>query len=438
MNRNAWRSAVLVAAALAATAGPARAQSGADAALRDRVAQLIERLESPKAEARNAAEEALVKLGPKALSLVPEPAKGAEKDLAERLERIRAKLREAQDEQSTDASRVTIQQQGLRLSEALRILQTQTGNLITDLREQMGADATNPALDLDIVDKPFFEALDLVCKQAGLTPSFATGDGSIGLIPGGEGLPVMIPAPKPMIQYTGPFRAELKLLAASQNFQGGARTANAQFEVAWEPRLRPMILALKANEATIVDNDGEAVAPAVTDESSSVVLRPENPSAEINFNLEAPRREAQSLKTLKIKADVTIPAGLRTFRFPNLAEKGVKQSQGDITITLDDCDVEDYVWKVDVTLKYAGGGEAFESYQQGLFNNRLWLQRADGSRFEQNGGFNQTGAGEGTLGFQYLFVDAPGKPADYQFVYETPSQVVKIPLEVEFTDVPLP
>ena len=81
---------------------------------------------------------------------------------------------------------------------------------------------------------------------------------------------------------------------------------------------------------------------------------------------------------------------------------------------------------------------AFESYRQGLFNNRLWLQKADGSRFEHNGGFSNTSNDGGKLGFEYLFVDAPGKPADYQLVYETPSKVLTIPLEFEFKDVPLP
>jgi hypothetical protein len=74
----------------------------------------------------------------------------------------------------------------------------------------------------------------------------------------------------------------------------------------------------------------------------------------------------------------------------------------------------------------------------GLFNNRLGLEKPDGSRFEHNGGFSNTASHEGKLGFEYLFVDVPGKPADYQFVYEIPSKVLSIPLEFEFKDVPLP
>ena len=112
--------------------------------------------------------------------------------------------------------------------------------------------------------------------------------------------------------------------------------------------------------------------------------------------------------------------------------------QGDVSTTLQNVEIDEQVWKVNVELAYPGDGPAFESYRQGLFNNRIWLQKADGSKFEHNGGFSNTSSDGGKLGFEYLFVDAPGKPADYQLVYETPSKVVTIPLEFEFKDVPLP
>src|SRR4051794_5117507 len=122
---------------------------GADAALRDRVAQLVERLDAPKMEARKKAEEDLIKLGPRILPLLPEPPKSASQERRERLERVRSALRDAQDETNLGASKVTIQGKGLRLSEVIQKLQAQSGNPITDLREQLGGEVTNPALDLD-------------------------------------------------------------------------------------------------------------------------------------------------------------------------------------------------------------------------------------------------------------------------------------------------
>src|SRR3954452_24117124 len=63
---------------------------GSDAALRDRVLQLVERLDSSKMEARQGAEEALVKLGPRILPFLPEVTKGTSAERKQRLVRIRA------------------------------------------------------------------------------------------------------------------------------------------------------------------------------------------------------------------------------------------------------------------------------------------------------------------------------------------------------------
>ena len=199
-----------------------------------------------------------------------------------------------------------------------------------------------------------------------------------------------------------------------------------------------MMLSLKSDGVEIKDDKGKEVKPQVMMESNEVVLRPENPSAEIDLNLDAPDRSAKKLSSFRVKTEVTVPAGIRTFRFPSLAQENVTLKQGDVTATLQNVEIDEQVWKVNVELVYPGGGPAFESYRQGLFNNRIWLQKADGSKFEHNGGFSNTSSDGGKLGFEYLFVDAPGKPADYQLVYETPSKVVTIPLEFEFKDVPLP
>ena len=403
----------------------------ADAALRDRVLQLIERLDDPKPEARDEAEARLIKLGARALPLLPDPASVTSKERKERLEKVRATLRQAEEETSTVASRVTIQAKAIRLSEALGLIQKQTGNGITDLREQLGGETTNPAFDLDIHDVLFHEALDRVARLAEVSVNAFTGDGTIGITAG-------MPSKDPLIQYVGPFRVAFKQLTEVRDLQAGTSAASAQLEVAWEPRLRPMLLTLKSDGLAVKDDKNREVKPQAMMESNEVVLRPENPAVEMNLNLEAPDRSAMKLSSFRIKADVTLPAGIKTFRFPSLAQENVTQKQGDVSATLQNVEIDEQVWKVNVELVYPGNGPAFESYRQGLFNNRIWLQKADGSRFEHNGGFSNTSSDGGKLGFEYLFVDAPGKPADYQLVYETPSKVVTIPLEFEFKNVPLP
>ena len=422
---------------LACLPGTARGQ-GPDAALRDRVAQLVERLGSAEESTRKAAEESLVKLGARALPLLPAEGEVDDEARREAIGRVRAAV-EAAAGANLGASTVTIRGEGIRLTEALRQLQSQSGNPITDLREQFGAEATNPAMDLDIEARPFFEALDVIASKAGVVPNFFTGDGSVGLMAGYLGEGGVEPAgEEPFRAYPGPFRVVLRQVFASRDFRTGTGQANAQIEVAWEPRLRPMLLALKAEGLAIVDDRGESVRPTVMRDSTDVVLRPENPVAEINLNMAAPDRAAKELATLGVEGEVTLPAAMKTFRFPSLDAKDVEQEQGEVGVRFEGMEPDGPVWKVRIAVSYPGEGPAFESYRQGLFNNRLWLQRADGSRFEWNGGYSNTGSDAGRLGFEYLFVDAPGRPADYQLVYETPGAVATIPIKFEFKDVPLP
>ncbi|MGC8644068.1 MAG: hypothetical protein ACP5XB_29765 [Isosphaeraceae bacterium] len=403
----------------------------ADAALRDRVLQLVERLDDPKAGRRDDAQARLIKLGSKILPLMPDPKSVASKERKERLEKIRAALRKEEPVTNTGAAKVTIQAKGIRLSEAIQQIQKQTGNRISDLREQLGAEVTNPAFDLDIRDMPFYEALDKVAGLAGVSTTAFSGDGSVGITAG-------MPPKEPLVQYVGPFRIAFKQLVVMRDLQAGTTAANVQLEADWEPRLRPILLSLKTEDLAITDDQGREIKPQAVRESNEVPLRPENPAAEINLNLEAPARSATKLASFKFKAEVTLPAGVRTFRFPSLAQENVSQTRGAVTVTLRNVEIDEQVWKVNVEVSYPEGGPAFESYRQGLFNNRIWLQKADGSRFEHNGGFSNTSSDGGKLGFEYLFVDAPGKPALYQLVYETPSKVTTIPLEFEFKDVPLP
>ena len=327
----------------------------------------------------------------------------------------------------------------MRLTEAIKALQTQSGNIITDLREANGAEATNPALDLDIDDLTFFEALDLVADKAGVTFTPYTGDGTLGIMAGAMAAAPGTPAMgKPLLIYSGPFRIQFKQLAIVKDYGNPAGTATAQFDVMWEPRLRPMLLSVKNDDLKIVDDQAKEVKPQVTQEENETGLRAGNCAAELNLNLVAPERAAKVFSSLKVKGLVTVPAGMRMFKFPNLAAANVVQKQGDIAVTLESTEVDEQIWRVALNVAYPESGPAFESYRQGLFNNRLWLQKPDGTRFEHNGGYNNTGSDGGKISFEYMFVDAPGKPKDHMLVYESPAKVVSIPLEFEFKDVPLP
>jgi hypothetical protein len=442
MRTGIWRAAfgVSLLGSIVALNPPTPAQQVSESALKDRVAQLVERLESPKVETRAAAEKSLIELGNRVLPLLPTAIDKKKTDLAERVERVRTTLREKDEQVNLGPSKITLKATGIRFTEAIKALQTQSGNIITDLREANGAEVTNPALDLDITDKPFFEAFDIIAEKAGITFSPYTGDGTLGIMAGGMADAAAKPAmAKPLLTYAGPFRIQFKQIAIVKDFGGAAPTATAQFDVMWEPRLRPMLLAVKNEELKIVDDQGKEVKPQVSQEQNEATgLQAGNCVAELNLNLIAPERASKVLTSLKVKGQVTVPSGMKQFKFPKLDATNVTQKQGDISVTLESTEVDEQTWKVALEVSYPEGGEDFDSYRQGLFNNRLWLQKPDGTRFEHNGGYNNTGANNGKISFEYMFVDAPGKPGDHMLVYESPAKVVPIPLEFEFKDVPLP
>ena len=55
---------------------------------------------------------------------------------------------------------------------------------------------------------------------------------------------------------------------------------------------------------------------------------------------------------------MTVPAGIRTFRFTSLAARDVAQKMGDIRVILESTEVDEQVWKVNVVLEYPGEGPA--------------------------------------------------------------------------------
>lgn len=331
----------------------------------------------------------------------------------------------------TKASLVTIQARGIQLGEAIKRLEEQTGNPIKDLRDPIDVGGTDPEFDLDFKDAPFLEALDEVARRADVGLTFHAEDGSIG-ITGGE------PPAKEYVAYSGPFRFQLLLFTARRDFQAGSTIAWMEVETSWEPRLRPMLISKKSANQEIRDDQGRVIPPRVPNESADYAVVPKRPSIRFGLGMTPPERSAARLAVIRARADATLPVEPKTFRFPSLAKTKVEQKQENVVATLVKVEADEQLWRVVIDVNYTEGGVVFETFRRGLFDNRIWLEKADGSRFELNGGFTVSGEAEGRPRFEYLFLSAPGKIDDYQLIYEAPSRVIVAPFEFEFRNIPLP
>jgi hypothetical protein len=418
-------------------------KGGSDpAALKRQVSELVQQLDTERAAARDDAQRELLKLGPAILPLLPAAdAQGLTAEQKRRLAELRVALSKATGK--ADPGRVTLKGAGLTLTDVLAAIQKQTGNDLVDLREEFGQEVTNPDVDVDWKDTPFWTALDELAAKARVGYYLDTGDRRAVGIVAVEGMPPNA-APK---TYTGPFRLVMGQIVRRLVFEAAEATCTVQLEIAWEPRLRPILFEQDPADLDVTDDQGRKIEPEAPE---TAVAEGGSPKAQASvdssmirtdfiLNLKRPPAAAEAIKLLKGKLNVLLPADVQTFRFRDLAKaKDAKSKKGDVSITLQKFKDDGGVWAFDLLLEFEGSAEAFESYETWFLDNEIYLERPDGTRFAHNGGLNTTESGEGRVGLQYLFVDAPGKIADYQLVYKCPSRIERLAVPYEFKDLKLP
>jgi len=410
--------------------------------LKQKVAELVKGLDASKATERQAAQAELVKLGPAALPLLPKPdADDLSAEQKRRLGEVRAALGQASGKATLVASKITLAAKAVTLSDAIAAIQRQSGNEIVDARGERGQPVTNPDVAVDWKDKGFWEVLDELASKTGVGYYLHTDARQIELI--------MEPQRNKPTAYAGPLRIQLNQVVRQINFDDGRKECVLDFEFAWEPRVRPILFELKPQNLEVIDDQDRKIAVEESPnpqqaEGEGMSLKASVSSSEIVtqfiVRLSQPNKGAEKIKSLSGKLDVLVPANIQSFEFDALAKaKDVKKQSGNVTVILEKFkELDTGLWSADVLLQFDSKSEAFESYETWFYDNEAFLQRADGTRFANNGGQTLTESDEGRVGIQYRFVDAPGKMADYKFVYKTPATIVRESVPFELKDIELP
>ena len=406
--------------------------------LKAQVADLVQQLDSSKAAVRQKAQAELIRLGPAALPLLPaENTQELSAEQTRRLREVRAALGKKSGSGALAASRVTLSAKSITLSDAVAEIQRQTGNQIVDLREDFGQEVTNPEFAAEWKDKPFWEVMDELAAKTGVTYYLHTGEARLGLM--------MRPPSSAPVAYAGALRIAATRFVRTIDYENKLKQSVMQIEVAWEPRLRPIQFEQKADELEALDDQDRKIAPETTDRPAAADEEPGTMMAPVDgkmirtdlaLRFEPLEAGAEKFKLLKGKMSVLVPTDFQTFEFSGLAQaKNAKKKSGSVTVTLEQFkELEEGLWGADLLLEFDAKGEAFESYETWFYDNEIFLQKADGTRFAQNGGTTLTQTDEGHVGIQYRFVDAPGKIADYKLVYKSPSTIVRDSVVYEFKD----
>lgn len=424
-----WACLVLISATVWAAAA---ADEGEDLGLQ--VRRLVRQLDDNQLVLRQAAEQELIELGPSILERLPVPGRGATAEVRVRLERIRKRLEAAASEAAARPSRVTLRG-ALPLSEALAALQQQTGNRIVDFRRRFGQQPADPVLNLDLDDAPFWPALDEVLDQAALTTyNFSGEQGALAVV--GRHPDERRRAAGAV--YRGLFRIEVLRVQATRELRNPTNEAlRLTVELAWEPRVSPILLRIPLAELRAADEAGRPVAAGADRASLEVPIENTMPAAEVQVPLALPERRAERIASLEGQLSALLPGRVETFEFGQLAQaRNVPQSRAGVTVILDQVRKNVDVDEVRLRVRFDEAGEALESHRNWIYKNEAYFLDPDGQRFE-HAGLQPFRQAANEVGVVYLS-DRAGGLADCTFVYRTPTMLLRVPVEFELRDIPLP
>ncbi|MBN2021636.1 MAG: hypothetical protein JW809_02490 [Pirellulales bacterium] len=397
------------------------------------VRRLVRQLDDDQLAQRDAAEAELLRLGAPVLSILPQPNDRTPAETKERLVRIRARLERAAAEAAVEASRVTLKNRAIPLSQCLEEIHRQTGNRIEDLRERFGQETTDPTLSVNFDNAPFWTALDDVLTQAKLSLYPFGTEHALGIVARSDDA-----GANDLACTTGPLRFIPLDLTARRSFRHEAPSSLAlRLGVVWEPRLAPISLKQRLADLEVVDDKGKNLTPDATEAEIEAPISGEAPSVELTIPLALPPRDTREIARLSGRLMAVLPGRVETFRFDKLLEaKDVEKRSAGVTVTLVRVRRNGEIWEVWIRVRFDQASGALESYRGWVFENEAYLETADGKRIDHDG-FETSLRTETEVGLAYLF-DLPEPPAKCVFVYKTPTAIVATEIKYELTGLKLP
>jgi len=423
-------------AALTLIGGVLLGQAGPTAGddLQLQVRRLVRQLDAPQLAERESAEKKLVELGPKVLDLLPKDAHRTSAEVAQRVARIRQQLERTMAESVGRASTVTLQGE-MTLADAAARIEAQTGNKIVLPRLRAGPDEdASPKLTLDLQNVPFWQALDQVLDQAGLSVYPYGEEKAIHVVPrSGERA-----SRAGRADASGPFRFEPVSIQAVRDLRNpGNQSLRLTLEVSWEPRLAPVSLFQRLGDLEVGDEDGNPLAVAAEEAVSEVNVIPDSTTVPLEIPLELPARDVKQIARLKGTLTVLLPGKVETFRFDDLenAEK-VEKRIGGVTVMLERVRKNRSVWEVRVLVRFDEANGALESHRNWIYDNEAYLEPPEGEPIAW-ATFETTRQTENEVGVVYYFA-LDGPLTGHTLVYKTPSLILSQGFDYEIQGIPLP
>jgi len=412
----------------------APAEAPADEALKADVQRLVRQLDAPQLARREEAEAALLKLGPRVLDLLPPASDRMPAEVKQRLQRVQQQLRRQVADSAAAASLITLSDASMPLGKVLAALEQQSGNRIVDLRKRFGHPLSDPEVKATFDQTPFWQALDRVLDQAGLTVYDYGEQRAIHVVGRGE---TQLPRSGAAC-YNGPWRFELTEVTAQRDLRSAdGQSLRLGLEVAWEPRLKPISIKQRLDELRAVDENDDPLTVDARKAELEVPVAADATAVKLVLPFRLPPRDVKEIASLRGALLALLPGKIETFRFEDLpAAKNVEKRLAGVTVVLDQVQKNNEIWQVRMRVRFDEPEKALESHRGWIFQNEAYLEAPDGKPIAYEG-FETTRQTGNEVGIAYSFV-LDGPPAKHTFVYKTPGVIVAKTFDYRLKSVRLP
>ncbi len=419
---------------LLALVAPLYAQD-VEPSMSDQVKAWARRLDSDTLEDRERAERQIIELGHKALEYLPEVKPSTAAETKARLQRIRTVLEKKRADSAAKASRITLSVKDKPLADVLGAIQEQTENKLVDYRSNFGQRADGTKVSVDWEDVPFWEAVEDLFAQTNLEAYHYAGQANVLAFVAKQNSSA---EPNPLVRTSEIFRFEPTRVESFLNLSDRSQRGTfLNLQVAWEPRVEPIVIKLPLDQLTVEDEEGNSLQSGDRAGSLDTEVVQGVSAVDIQLPLGSTDRSSQKIATLKGEMVALMPGRMETFTFDKLeTARNVKDTRGAIEVVLETFRPNGDIWEASIMLRVLNEQGSLESHRGWVYNNEAYLQGPNGERIDI-AGFEETYRDVDTVGMSYKFV-LEREVGDFQFVYRSPASIISLPVSFELTDIPLP
>jgi hypothetical protein len=330
------------------------------------VEKLVRQLDAPLLFQREQAERQLRQLGPSLLGLLDGiSTESLSSEARLRLQRIRGQLYQVAAKEVAKSSRVTLPA-GITLGEAFRQLEEQTDNpvVVAPLPEDLGSLLEQVTLPEAMVSEPFWMALDRLMAFGGLTASFPPGKAVIRLLERKRG----DERKGRLISYSGPFRLEILRMDRRPLPEGDQSEIVGHIRVAWEPRLRPIVLYWPSRDFQAEDEQGRILLPAPGEATREVPATGGSCAVELPVRWQCAGNPGRMIRALRGNMVVVFPGPTAQIIFSFGRAPAETHREGEVQVALERAWQEKGTTKLQLRVRYLQPFTSFESHRAWLGN----------------------------------------------------------------------